>query len=106
DDINVNYQAPTIAPAGAVNDLVWCEGHLRVVGDARLQPLGDQDGKLDYRVKGGSDDGVPMYLRRTLVKTPIRKTTLDAFLAPPPAPADAQTRFTVSTTDAANKPKE
>jgi hypothetical protein len=108
NDANVNYQAPTIAPAGAVNDLVWCEGHLRVAGDARLQPQGDQDGKLDYRVKGGGDDGVPMYVRRTLIKTPIRKATLDAFLAPPAPPAadDAQTRFTVSTTDAANKPKE
>ncbi len=107
-DPSVNYQAPTVAPAGAVNDLVWCEGNLRVVGDARLQPQGDSDGKLEYRIKGGTDDGVPVYLRRTLVKTPVRKTTLDAYLAPPAArpPDDAQTRFTVSTTDDKSKPKE
>ena len=103
----MNYAPPVVAaPAGTVvvNDLVWCEGHLRVVGDTRLQ-----DGKLDYRVARGGDDGVPMYLRRVLVNAPTMKTTLDAFVGPPaplPAPVNAQTRFTVSTKDNAGNPKE
>src|SRR5207247_787841 len=93
DDPVLNYRPPIVAaPASTtvVNDLVWCEGHLRVVGDARLQT-----GKLDYRVAKGGDDGVPMYLQRTFVNAPVAKTTLDAFIgppAPPPAPANAQTR--------------
>jgi len=104
DDPVLNYQPPTVSPAGAVvNDLVWCEGHLRVVGDTRLQA-----GKLDYRVAGGGDAGVPMYLRRTSANQPVPKTTLDAFIGPP-APvvgATPETRFTVSSTDAAGAPKE
>jgi hypothetical protein len=106
-DAVLNYKPPIVAvPPGTavVNDLVWCEGHLRVVGDTRLQ-----DGKLDYRVAGGGDDGVAMYLRRTLAIAPVKKTTLDAFVAPPapaPPPLTAQTRFTVSTKDNAGNPKE
>ena len=106
-DVALNYTPPVVAaPAGTtvVNDLVWCEGHLRVIGDARLQ-----DGKLDYRVARGGDDGVPIYLRRVLVNAPTMKTTLDAFVgppAPPPGPVNAQTRFTVSTKDNAGNPKE
>lgn len=103
----VNYTPPIVAaPAGTtiVNDLVWCEGHLRVVGDTRLQ-----SGKLDYRVDRGGDAGVPIYLQRVTTNAPTMKTTLDAFIgppAPPPAPVDAQTRFTVSTKDATGNPKE
>jgi hypothetical protein len=110
-DPAVNYTAPIVAaPAGAtvVNDLVWCEGHLRVVGDTRLQ-----GGKLDYRVAGGGDDQIPIYLRRIVVNAPIMKTTLDAFVAPPPLPPGPppppplpQTRFTVSTTDNGGNAKE
>lgn len=104
NDPVVNYRSPVVGVPGpdpanpVVNDLVWCEGHLRVVGDTRLQA-----GKLDYRVKGGSDDGVKMYLRRiTDVPPPAnppkpQKTTLEAFIGPPPAvPANAETRFAVS----------
>ena len=95
-DPNVNFRSPIVAaPAGTtpVNDLVWCEGHLRVVGDARL--LG---GLLDYREAGGSDDGVPVLLRRLKATAPALKVTLDTFIGPPPAaPPNAETRFTVST---------
>jgi hypothetical protein len=107
NDPIVNYKPPIIAASAAtpvVNDLVWCEGHLRVIGDARLQ-----QGKLDYRVAKGGDDGVAMYLRRTFGNAPVARTTLDAFVgppAPPPAPANAETRFAVSSTDAAGNPKE
>lgn len=103
-DPRTNLTPPIVAPPGAVNDLVWCEGHLRVVGDTRLQ-----DGMLDYRVAGGGDAGVPMHLRRTAVNAPVPKTTLDAFIgtaAGAVGPAVPETRFTVSTTDAANNPKE
>jgi hypothetical protein len=103
-DPATNLTPPIVAPAGAVNDLVWCEGHLRVVGDTRLQ-----DGKLDYRVVGGGDGGVPMHLRRTAVNAPVPKTTLDAYIGPAAGaigPAVPETRFTVSTTDANNNPKE
>jgi hypothetical protein len=102
-DPALNYTPPIVAAPGGttvVNDLVWCEGHLRVVGDTRLQT-----GKLDYRVARGGNDGVPVYLRRILVNAPVMKTTLDAFVgrpAPLPAPVNAQTRFTVSTGDPAN----
>ena len=47
---------PTPAPD---QDLVWVEGNLRVIGDARLVA-----GKLDYRVTKGGDDGIPIWLRR------------------------------------------
>jgi hypothetical protein len=104
NDPVVNYKAPIVAaPAGTsvINDLVWCEGHLRVVGDARLQ-----DGALDYRVAKGSDQGVPVLLRRTFANA---KTTLDAHVGPPaaaPSPATGETRFAVSTTDAGGNNKE
>jgi hypothetical protein len=108
----VHFTPPTVAaPANAppVNDLVWCEGHLRVVGDARLQT-----GKLDYRVAGGGDDQIPMFLRRVPPDAiaPISKTTLDAFIGPPPLPPGPpvpplpETRFTVSTQDGAGNPRE
>lgn len=105
DDPVLNYQPPVVAPATStvVNDLVWCEGHLRVVGDARLQA-----GKLDYRVTGGGDAGVPMYLRRTSASTPSPTTALDAFIGPPVAVVGQTptTRFTVSSTDGSGNPKE
>ncbi len=97
----VNFRPPVVsAPPGTtpINDLVWCEGHLRVVGDARLQ-----GGQLDYRVTGGGDGGVPMFLRRTTAAGPPLKVSLDAFIGPPPpVPPNAQSRFSVSTGDPAN----
>ena len=97
----VNFKPPVVsAPPGTtpINDLVWCEGHLRVVGDARLQ-----GGQLDYRVVGGSDGGVPMLLRRTTDAGPPPKVALDAFIGPPPpVPPNAESRFSVSTGDPAN----
>jgi hypothetical protein len=97
----VNFKPPVVsAPPGTtpVNDLVWCEGHLRVVGDARLQ-----GGQLDYRVTGGGDGGVPVVLRRRSAPGPPPKVTLDAFIGPPPpAPPNAESRFAVSTADPAN----
>jgi hypothetical protein len=41
-----------------VNDLVWIEGHLRVMGDTRIC-----GGKLEFRHQNG-DDKVPLALRR------------------------------------------
>jgi hypothetical protein len=43
----------------ADGDLVWVEGHLRVLGDARLV-----HGRLDLRDPNGGNDGVPHALRR------------------------------------------
>jgi Chaperone of endosialidase len=114
NDPNLNFKPPIVAaPAGTtvVNDLVWCEGHLRVVGDARLQPsaAGQDDGKLDFRIAKGGDDSVPIHLRRTFAAGAPSKTTLDAFVGPPPPAvggATAQTRFTVSTKDGAGNAKE
>lgn len=105
-DPQVNYRAPIVAPppapgAKSPNDLVWCEGNLRVVGDARLQ-----GGLLDYRLATGSDGGIPMYLRRLPPDAANPNTSLDAFVGPPPAvPAGMLTRFIVSTDDPA-KPRE
>lgn len=44
---------------GVIDDLVWIEGNLRVLGNARLWGT-----KLELRNFGGGDDGVPLYLRR------------------------------------------
>jgi hypothetical protein len=105
DDPVLQFQPPIVAPASGsfVNDLVWCEGHLRVVGDTRLQA-----GKLDFRVAGGGDAGVPVYLRRTTATTPSPTTTLDAFIGPPVTVVGQKptTRFTVSSTDGSGMPKE
>jgi hypothetical protein len=104
NDPVVNCQPPAVAPAGTVNDLVWCEGNLRVVGDARLQA-----GKLDYRIAGGGDGGVPIVLQRTTVNAPIPQTTLDAHIGPAGgrvAGVTPETRFTVSTNDATGKSQE
>ena len=99
-DPTVNFRSPIVAaPAGTtpVNDLVWCEGHLRVAGDTRIQ-----GGALDYLEQGGADDGIPMRLRRVKSAVPTLKVTLDAFVGQPPAaPPNAQTRFAVSTGDPA-----
>ena len=97
----VNFKPPVVSPPPGttpINDLVWCEGHLRVVGDTRLQ-----GGKLDYRVTGGGDGGVPMFLRRTTAAGPPPKVALDAFVGPPPPlPPNGESRFSVSTGDPAN----
>jgi hypothetical protein len=97
----VNFKPPVVsAPPGTtpVNDLVWCEGHLRVIGDVRLQ-----GGQLDYRLAGGGDGGIPMFLRRTTAAGPPTKATLDAFIGPPPPlPPNAESRFSVSTGDPVN----
>lgn len=105
-DPQVNYTAPIVAPplapgAKSPNDLVWCEGNLRVVGDARLQ-----GGLLDYRLATGGDGGIPIYLRRIPPDATNANTSLDAFVGPPPVlPAGTLTRFTVSTDDPV-KPRE
>jgi hypothetical protein len=41
------------------NDLVWIEGHLRVLGDARVA-----GGRLDFRDETGGDGKAPLALRR------------------------------------------
>lgn len=97
----VNFKPPVVSPPPGttpINDLVWCEGHLRVVGDTRLQ-----GGQLDYRLAGGGDGGVPMLLRRTTAAGPPPKVAVDAFIGPPPpVPPNAESRFSVSTGDPAN----
>lgn len=97
----VNFKPPIVSdPSGATpnNDLVWCEGHLRVVGDARLQA-----GQLDYRVAGGGNGGVPIFLRRTQAEGPPAKVALEAFIGPPASlPPNALTGFSVSTGDQAD----
>jgi hypothetical protein len=73
------------------NDLVWVEGNLRVIGDARLVT-----GKLDYRVERGGNDGIPMWLRRIKdTSAPTGKITLEACIGPPTVP-HTETRFAVS----------
>jgi Chaperone of endosialidase len=105
-DPQVNYTPPIVAPALAPgakspNDLVWCEGNLRVVGDARLQ-----GGLLDYRLTTGGDGGIPMHLRRISPDAVTTSTSMDAFVGPPPPlTAGTLTRFTISTDDPA-KPRE
>ena len=100
-DPMVNFQPPIVSdPSGATpnNDLVWCEGHLRVVGDTRLQA-----GQLDYRVEGGGNGGVPIFLRRTQAAGPPLKVALEAFIGPPASlPPNAVTGFCVSTGDQAD----
>jgi hypothetical protein len=55
------YSAPTLQQIkDSTNDLVWVEGHLRVVGNAKLC-----DGKLDFRDVQGDDANVPLTIRRT-----------------------------------------
>lgn len=97
----VNFKPPIVSPPPGTtptNDLVWCEGHLRVVGDTRLQ-----GGQLDYRIQGGGDGGVPIFLRRTSAAGPPPKVALDAFVGPPPPlPPNGESRFSVSTGDPAN----
>lgn len=94
DDSTLNFEPPLPKPAPGVvpdNDLVWVEGNLRVIGDARLVA-----GKLDYRVERGGNEGIPMWLRRIKdTSTATGKITLEACIGPPVAP-HSETRFAVS----------
>ncbi|GLQ89924.1 hypothetical protein [Dyella flagellata] len=58
DPQKAKFQPPLVTDPSA-NDLVWVEGHLRVLGDARLV-----NGMLDFRAADGQRDGVPEALRR------------------------------------------
>ena len=49
----------TTNPASLLEDLVWVEGNLRVVGNAKLA-----GGDLLFRHGGGQDQGVPFYIAR------------------------------------------
>ncbi|MDB5812209.1 MAG: hypothetical protein JWN94_4331 [Betaproteobacteria bacterium] len=94
DDSTLNFKTPLPKPAPGVvpdNDLVWVEGSLRVIGDARLVA-----GKLDFRVERGGNDDIPMWLRRIKdTSTPTGKITLEACIGPPTVP-HTETRFAVS----------
>src|SRR5262249_54213487 len=46
-------------PASLLDDLVWVEGNLRVIGNAKLA-----GGDLLFRHASGDDQGVPFYLAR------------------------------------------
>ncbi|HZM45927.1 MAG TPA: tail fiber domain-containing protein [Burkholderiales bacterium] len=94
DDATLNFQPPVVKPGPGEhpdNDLVWVEGNLRVVGDARIVA-----GKVDYRLPKGGDGGVSVWLRRVDAANP-QKTTLEAAIG---APAGVETRFAVSALDA------
>lgn len=43
----------------AGKELVWVEGHMRVIGDARMWGT-----RVEFRSAKGSDDGVPLHLNR------------------------------------------
>ena len=62
DPDKTSFQAPRTAVDKAkppVNDLVWIEGHLRVLGDTRIA-----GGRLDFRDQTGGDGNGPLALRR------------------------------------------
>jgi hypothetical protein len=61
DPTKVHFQPPQIDDVAhpPENDLVWVEGNLRVLGDARLLA-----GTLDFRTDTGDRKGVPQVLRR------------------------------------------
>jgi hypothetical protein len=63
------------------NELVWVEGNLRVVGDARLF-----GGVLNFRAKDGTEPAGSFFLRRT---TDVTQTTqnLEVSIGQPPSPA-------------------
>jgi hypothetical protein len=69
-----------------VNDLVWVEGHVRVLGDARLA-----GGRLDFRDAMGEDGGVPLWLQRT-GDNPPGDRALQVLLGPD---SQANNRFAV-----------
>ena len=59
-DPTLNFQAPTKDQlANATNDLVWVEGNLRVIGNAKLC-----NGKLDFRDQEGKDFNTPLTIQR------------------------------------------
>jgi hypothetical protein len=62
DPTSVGFRAPLIVVDPAKppeNDVVWVEGDMRVVGDARLA-----GGKLAFRIADGSDESTPLEFRR------------------------------------------
>ena len=62
DPDKTSFRAPRTAVDKAkppVNDLVWIEGHLRVLGDMRMA-----GGRLDFRDETGGDGKGPLALRR------------------------------------------
>jgi len=56
----------TLDPAALLQDLVWVEGNLRVVGDAKLS-----GGDLLLRNADGLDEGTPFYLARRGDNPPV-----------------------------------
>jgi hypothetical protein len=62
DPDKTSFQAPRAVvdkKKPPVNDLVWIEGHLRVLGDTRIA-----GGRLDFRDDSGGDGEGPLALRR------------------------------------------
>jgi hypothetical protein len=63
DPSKISFQAPlavTDPKNPPINDLVWVEGNLRVLGDARLCA-----GKLDFRDQQGKDLNAPLRIQRS-----------------------------------------
>ena len=56
----------TLDPPALLDDLVWVEGNLRVVGDAKLS-----GGDLLFRNADGLDEGVPFYVARRGDNPPV-----------------------------------
>lgn len=54
-----NLLAATLDPATLLDDLVWVEGNLRIVGDARVS-----GGKLIWRDADGRDQGTDFFMTR------------------------------------------
>jgi hypothetical protein len=96
-------------PDGRVDfdDLVWIEGNLRVIGDARLYA-----GQLQLRGNAGTEPGGPLFLRRkpgagtaqdleiAIGNGPagpgsVNRLVVGPIKAPPPSPAEIQPVFAV-----------
>jgi len=54
-----NLLAATLDPAALLDDLVWVEGNIRIVGDARLC-----DGRMIWRDGDGRDQGTDFHIAR------------------------------------------
>lgn len=85
----------TARGATAIDDLVWIEGNARGLGNHRLWGT-----KLELRNEIGSDDGVPMHVRRAPVAG-LDGTGRDLEIAiGAEAGADGRNRVTIGTTTA------
>ncbi len=90
DPTSSSFKPPAINQT--VNDLVWCEGNLRVEGDNRIC-----GGSVDFRDSGGRDFDVSMQIQRNDIGPGDR--ALRVLIGPKTQPAN---RFAVSVQDGDN----